>query len=705
MSIWLMAASAASAAAGDAGALDNRPAGEQQIERKLDEEIIVTGQRPSFKTDVVQVGAFRNQSVLDTPATVAVIPRALLDAQGAIGLEEALRNTPGVTQQATSPTTSNNFVSRGVLMNARTNYRLNGALQIINLSPVPIENKQRVELLKGVSALYYGISTPSGIVNAVMKRAGDRPVTNIYYNGDVEGSFGSGIDVGRKFGPEGQFGARINGYASHVETPIDGVNGYRYLASGAFDWQVTDKLALKLDVEHYRRATDEPGGISLAGFQLLKDIPNPHARYAPVNAPYRTWSTNILGRADYAIDSDWSVRIEGGLATSRRQRARADFTFTSAATVGTGAGRIAGNYTPDQSYRNEYVRGELAGKIDTFGIRHELLFGAARNRQVQKDQNQRNYANMAQNFYVAPDYDFDSLNFNSVRFLAGSVNIDTGFYVLDTAHVGEKLLLIGGVRRVVYDTKNIDGSGKFRITAWTPTGGVVFKPTSKTSLYFTYIEGLESAGTAPDGTTNQGTIMPPVVSKQIEAGARAELFGALASIAYFNIDRGLSYTDLSRGSPGTYVTNGRALHEGVEASLQGNLTSTISVSLAGQYLRAIQKDTGNVLQNGKRVDNTPRWSGSAFVEYRPAALQDFGINGGIYHTGLRYADAQNLYVMPAYTTYSLGANYKVRMEKDRVLTLRVNGDNLTDKRYWSTGGTIFYVGLARQVRFSASMDF
>lgn len=50
-------------------------------------------------------------------------------------------------------------------MNARTNYRLNGALQIINLGPIPIENKQRVELLKGVSALYYGISMPSGIAD------------------------------------------------------------------------------------------------------------------------------------------------------------------------------------------------------------------------------------------------------------------------------------------------------------------------------------------------------------------------------------------------------------------------------------------------------------------------------------------------------------------------------------------------------------
>lgn len=695
MNVVVAAMAVASAAQGDP--VD--PQDVARIERRMDEEIIVTGQRPTFKTEVVQVGAFRNQSILDTPASVAVIPRALLDAQGATGLEEALRNAPGVTQQATSPTTSNNFVSRGVLIQARTNYRLNGALQIINLSPVPIENKQRVELLKGVSALYYGLATPSGIVNVVMKRAADRPVNNVYANGDIEGSAGAGFDVGRKFGGDDQFGARINGYYGHVETPIDGVNGYRYLASGAFDWQLSEKLSFKLDVEHYRRATDEPGGISLAAFQMLNFMPDPHTRYAPRNMPYRTWSTNLLGRVDYALSDDWSVRAEAGLATSRRQRGRADFSFTNAASVITGAGRIAGNYTPDQSYRNEYLRAELAGKVTTLGIEHELLFGAARNRQVQKTQNQRNYANRPQNFYDQLDIDFADLNFTSVRTAPGSVNIDTGFYMLDIAHVGEKLLLIGGVRRVLYDTE--DTTGDFRMKAWTPTGGIVFKPTPKSSLYFTYIEGLESAGTAPAGTVNEGDILRPVLSKQIEAGARAEIAGALANIAYFRIDRGLGYVDALN----TYVVDARAIHEGVEASLQGNILPSLSVALGGQYLKATQRETGVAAQQGKRVDNTPRWSASLFAEYRPPMLSDLGVNAGMYYTGLRYADALNVYDMPAYTTYSLGVNYKLRLAGERAVTLRVNGDNITNKRYWSTGGTIFYVGLARQVRFSASMDF
>lgn len=705
MSIWLIAASAAGAAAGVSGndpaanPVSGEPQNDVQAERKLDEEIVVTGQVPTFRTEVVQVGAFRNQSLMDTPASIAVIPKALLDAQGATGLEDALRNAPGVTQQATSPTTSNNFVSRGVQLNARTNYRLNGALQIINLSPVPIENKQRVELLKGVSALYYGLATPSGIVNVVTKRAGDQPTTNAYVNGDAQGSYGAGVDVGRKFGADGQFGVRLNGYAAHVETPIDGVNGSRYLVSGAFDWQASERLSLKFDVEHYRRATDEPGGIALSAFQLLRRIPDPRNRLAPANAPYRTWSTNVLGRADYALGEDWSIRAEAGVAQSRRQRSRADFSFTSAATVDSGAGRISGNYTPDQEYRNEYLRAELAGKLDTFGVVHDLLLGVARNRQVQEDQHQTSYTAAAQNIYDPRDIAFDSLNFTTTRLQPGSVNVDTGLYAMDIAHVGEKVLLIGGIRRVLYDTH--DTTGDYRLKAWTPTGGIVFKPTPASSLYFTYIEGLESAGTAPAGTLNEGDVLAPVRSKQIEAGARIEVGGALASVAYFHIDRGLSYTDATN----TYVVNGRAIHKGIEASLQGNLTRQLSVAVSGQYLNATQRDTGVAAQDGNRVDNTPRWSASVFAEYRPAILPELGLNAGMYYTGLRYADALNAYRMPAYTTYSLGANYKVALPADRTLTLRVNGDNIANTRYWSTGGSVFYVGLGRQVRFSASVDF
>ena len=40
----------------------------------------------------------------------------------------------------------------------------NGTLPLNNLIEMPLEDKERVEALKGSSALYYGFSAPSGIV-------------------------------------------------------------------------------------------------------------------------------------------------------------------------------------------------------------------------------------------------------------------------------------------------------------------------------------------------------------------------------------------------------------------------------------------------------------------------------------------------------------------------------------------------------------
>ncbi|WP_022675914.1 TonB-dependent siderophore receptor [Novosphingobium sp. B-7] len=696
-------AAAASVAAATAAPAPAAPDGEDpQAERQLDEEIVVTGrQEAPYRAQVVQVGAFRNQSALDTPANVAVITRAMLDDQGAKGLDDALRNTPGITQQSTSPTTSNNFAARGVLLNARTNYRLNGALQIINLGPIPVENKQRVELLKGVSALYYGLSTPSGIVNVVTKRAGDRPVTSLYVDGDAEGSVGGGFDIGRKLGAGDAIGIRINAYGSHIETPIDGVNGYRYLASGAFDWQASDRLSFKLDVEHYRRATDEPGGITLPtainGVITLPEIPNPHNRYAPVNAPYRTWVTNALGRMDYRLAGTWSVRVEGGYANTRRQRMIANIGKTN---LVTGAGTIAATYTPDQEYANLYWRAELAGEAQTLGIRHELLLGYARNRQVQEDQHPQSYAAVKQNLYAPLALPLSALTLTTVRLTAGSVNIDTGLYAMDQAHIGEKLLVIAGVRHVDYRTRT--SNTDFALRTWTPTGALVLRPTPKTSLYFSYIEGLESAGTAPDGTTNAGSVLPAVRSRQLELGARAEAGGMLLSLGWFRINRGLAYTDLATN---TYVVNGRALHQGIEASVQGTIVPTVSVALAGQYLVARQRQTGVAAQDGKLVDNAPRWSGSAFVNWQPVGALPLGLNAGVYYTGKRFTDVLNQGVLPAYATLSLGASYRLALAAGRTMTLRANADNVTNTRYWATGGSTLYVGAARTLRLSAAVSF
>lgn len=694
MLTFMLAAAAASSAA---PATSERQA--PQRERALDEEIVVTGSVPGYRVDTVQVGAFRNRSVLDTPATVNVVDRALLNDQGALGLDDALRNTPGVTQQTTSPFNSNTFLARGIAIDAQTNYRLNGGLPIVNFAPMPLEDKERVELLKGASALYYGIATPSGVVNLVTKRAGARDVTVAYGIGDSEGGFGGGVDIGRRFGSTRQLGLRVNVFSARTQSTTDGVGGDRQVLSGALDWTASDRLTLHADAEYYRRKGEEPGGITLpgavGGFITLPAVPSPRQRYAPDGAPFTTQGLNVVARADYRLSPGWSARVEGGIANAYRDRMIATLGTINLAT---GAGRLTLTETPGQFWQNRYVRSELAGAFTTGPVDHDLLVGVATTRQYRADQQQVRYAAVAQNLYDPVTVDLSSLVVASRAVNRGNTVNDTGVYVMDVMSFGKSIDIVGGVRGVSYRTRARDAD--YTTHAVTPTAALILHPTAATSLYASYIQGLESAGVAPDGTANVGETLGPARSRQWEIGARATILGATASLSWFDIDRALAYTDATN----VYVANGRANHRGIEGSILGAIGHGFDVSLTGQYLDAVQKRTGSASLDGKRVLNAPRWSGSAFVQYRPPAWDRVAINAGAYYTGTRFADAVNRARLPGFVTYSAGASYRVPLEDGRTLTLRVNGDNLTDRRYWATGGTTLYVGAARTVRMSASFE-
>ena len=138
--------------------------------------VAVTSQRAhGFAPASVETGPYRGMDALDVPATVNVVTRSVMDAQGDTGLYDALRNVAGVTRQQLSGLAYDNLSIRGIPLDNRASFYFNGILPIDNNIWMPMEDKERVEVLKAASALYYGFAAPAGIVNMVTKRAGTEP--------------------------------------------------------------------------------------------------------------------------------------------------------------------------------------------------------------------------------------------------------------------------------------------------------------------------------------------------------------------------------------------------------------------------------------------------------------------------------------------------------------------------------------------------
>ena len=117
---------------------------------------ITADRQDSFSAQFVQAGTFTNARFLDNPLTTNVITQPLLNAQLATSLSDAVRNTAGVSAAQINTTIYSNLSIRGIRLDNTTNYQLNGVLPLTNYVQTPMENKYRVEVLKGATGLFYG---------------------------------------------------------------------------------------------------------------------------------------------------------------------------------------------------------------------------------------------------------------------------------------------------------------------------------------------------------------------------------------------------------------------------------------------------------------------------------------------------------------------------------------------------------------------
>ena len=654
----------------------------------------------SFKADTIQVGTFRDASPLDVPQSSNAVTRDVLDAQAATTLFGALRNTPGVTRSQLNGATYDNISIRGILVENRGNYRLNGSLPIINLVDIPLENKERVEVLKGAASLYYGLLPPSGIVNLVTKRAGKEPLFNIALSANQYGGANVHADLGRRFGDEQQFGARVNLLGGREDIGVDNFSGDRALASAALDWRATPALGFKLDVEHYRKNVTEPPAIlvpaAVNGVITLPAVPDNRLNLGGEWQKYDAQATNLLFRIDYALNDDWGLLLEAGKAKTERDRAFSRFQNYNLAT-GDGTLRIL-SFVRGQAFENENYRVELFGHLPGERITHELSLGYTYNERSQ-DGLTFPGVSIPQNLYNPIALAEQTPTGASSPAFPGTIE-DRGWYLFDRMQIGEKWQAMLGARSSDYEST---APNNYRYTAdkITPSFALMYKPTARVSLYGSYLEALEESDVADASHANAGEVLPPALSKQKEIGVKTEVAqGMLLQAAYFNIERPSTAVD----SANRLTLNGLARYRGVELAASGEVSKQLSLIASALFLDAEQTNAGNAATYGKVPDNTPERTASLFGEYRLRSVPGLALSGGVYYVGKRPVNNANQAFVDGYTTLSLGARYTTRAAGKRT-TIQAVLDNATDENYWSSAGNnLLGAGLPRTLKLTVKVD-
>ena len=638
------------------------------------------------------------------PMTKNVISRGALDRENPQDGYEALKSVAGVTNASAKGTISDNLNIRGIQLDTYSSYRLNGGVSLVNIIAIPSENKERIEALKGANALMYGLASPAGIVNLVTKQATTRDVTAVGLSANVFGQYGGNVDVGRRFGEGKPLGLRVNLAATHLETGVDGGTGHAYFGSIAADWHASERLKFKFDFEHYSRDVIEQSQIQqlkpVNGVIAIPRLPDPTRLLSGSWAHYRPTIENVQLRVDFAFSAAWGLLGEAGRSTGERSRF---ITRINGYDVVTGEGTNNVTFVKDQKYVNTYAKGEALGKFDTGPIAHALTLGVMA---AERDANTPSVTTIriAQNIYN-PRVLAEPASPTGPQTFSPQDAKNVGVYFYDAVSIGNRWKVLAGMRRTQYDATNTLANGTTVATSTTkysPALGAIFQVTPAVAFYASFMKGLEETGTAPVGTVNQLSFLPPAEATQKEVGLRATLAPGIATTAaYFDITRANAVTNMASN---VFLIDGTTRFQGLEATLNAELERQWSVNAGGQLMKARQNSKLDLSIKGLAPENTPTLSGNLSLSFRPDLLPGVSLTTGASYNGSRYINPQNQGSIPAVTVYSAGIGYSTKFA-GRKTALQLNVDNLSNKSYWnSASGGAYGIGMVRSVKFSAKVD-
>jgi len=136
------------------------------------EEVVVRGQALATIPLSASSATRSDLALIDTPATITVINRQLIDAQLAVNLQDVVRNTSGLNQAGNNYGIGDFLQSRGLPVTYAYDGMYGGAgLGPDSYAPTrSLTNVERVEMLQGANATIYGASSAGGLINLIEKK-------------------------------------------------------------------------------------------------------------------------------------------------------------------------------------------------------------------------------------------------------------------------------------------------------------------------------------------------------------------------------------------------------------------------------------------------------------------------------------------------------------------------------------------------------
>lgn len=650
-------------------------------------------------------GTKTDTPIMETPLSIQVIPRAVMNDQQVISVNDALKNVSGV--QTGGYSFYDNATIRGFDAGQST-YR-NGLRQpyITNLETA---NLDRVEVLKGPAAIMYGRIEPGGMINLATKRPLDSPYYSVQQQFGSFDTYRTTVDATGPVMADKSLLYRINIAYKDNKSFRDFVSAEHVFVAPSLTWRPNDRFETNLDIEYQHDNWVEDGSDS--GLPAIGNRPAnlPISRYfgdPSWNKLHPNTQDKVLVGFDwsYQFTPNWKLKNRFHYIDAQYQQ---NILWADSFDPGTQMLSRGLWYTP--LHRNTYGTNlDLTGKFATGFAQHDVLVGFDLNRLNSRDGGGfSGYSDPYNALDIninnpSPSYglDLSQLVAQNNFFYKYQENW-YGVYFQDHITLWDKLHILGGGR---HDWAE-NGSGQSatshdsismqnnRTEFFSPRVGVLYQPWHWLSLYGNYVEAI---GSNNGGRAASGLPFGPQTAEQFEGGVKTEFFdGRLnATLAYFHIDKqNMLATDPN--NPLYSVAIGQARSRGYELDVSGKVTDNLSLIGTYAYTETqITKDSSTLYDDngdaigagpgntGHQLASVPRHSGSVWVKYDfdQGILRGLNIGTGVYLRSQRQGDNANSFQLPGYGRWDASIGYSIK-HAGTTITPQFNVYNLLDKTYY-----------------------
>ncbi|OXB05018.1 TonB-dependent siderophore receptor [Flavobacterium pectinovorum] len=532
----------------DYTSIDNSTANDTVKNKKGEtlNEVLITANKPKKPISAARSGI----KVMDLPQSVQVVGSEVIEQQQAIRLSEVVKNLNGVYVGSARGGAQESFFSRGYDMSANNMFK-NGFRY--NAGSIPeVSSLEKVEFLKGGSALLYGNVAPGGIMNLVTK------TPKFTSGGEVSMQMGSNsyykpsIDF---YGPLNKSIAyRFTGSYENSESFRDYVKNERIYINPSFLFHVSDKTQITLQGDYLSADWTPDFGTGIYGKTIL-DLPRNEffgALWSTANT--KSSSASLLFNHDF--NKNWKLNFNSSYQSYRR-------TQTSTAQLSTIDAN--GNWKRGLTKADaaEQIFGDqlsLQGTFNTGSVKHQIFTGVDYENSLAPSYTFGFYAPgkpadlltteaTAINLYT---YDYSTQN-TVIPYPARTTQLTStetqrfGAYFQDLVSINQYIKVLAGLRwswqqgeatttkEVIEKKNNVNVittayedalpviGAKSISKAFSPKAGLVVQPTKDLSLFASYSNSF----TPNTGTTVDSQPLDPSIIDQYEVGVKKDFFKGL----------------------------------------------------------------------------------------------------------------------------------------------------------------------------------